>query len=196
MPGCLPLGGRTGGGAQGGGGHAGVGAAALRAPQGAAEISAADGRAAGPGEKAHRVAARAFGGNPRARAGAGRERPGPGPLFGNRDQAAASRGGGHRGGRRRGDGPAARGGAGRPRGHHIAVTAPPGLSPAIQTPNAISAPPRISRGRSAVSPKKRREQAIPRGILALLIAARVPALTRVEPTFQRKKQAPEATAPR
>ena len=52
------------------------------------------------------------------------------------------------------------------------------------------------RTQSADSPKTTRETATARGILALFIAARVPAVTRVAPRFQRKKPSPEAMRPR
>jgi hypothetical protein len=42
-----------------------------------------------------------------------------------------------------------------------------------------------------VPPAMRRETATARGILALLSAASVPAVTRVAPRFQRKKPRPE-----
>ena len=50
---------------------------------------------------------------------------------------------------------------------------------------------RARRTQSADSPKTTRETATARGILALLSAARVPAVTRVAPRFQRKKPRPE-----
>ncbi len=49
---------------------------------------------------------------------------------------------------------------------------------------------------SADSRKRSTDTSTPRGILALLSAARVPAFTRARPMFHRKKPAPLATMPR